>query len=601
MAGSKTQPDLHTEGLHRELWWRTAVAGTICFFIPFSLFLALANSASERHVRRATFEQLQQGATANADLFQQQLQTRAEELKALAGMLSRAAGGTLAWPQMLQEFTGVKPAYRRVLVLDASGSTVATSNGAEAARVDPGLLAQGLAGQTVFGGLTSPKPGGAPEFTVVTPIAGRREKAEWLLVADLKPDQISGNTLGVMAGPATDAFLVNNSGLIMAVLRGEVGGASGQPLDSTQANVFSGEAGVRESRDFRGEEVLFGYRKLRAFDAYFVMALPKSATVAQVRELRKTILLSVAPFLALGIVLAVIAWYYAMSRIQRLSQDFLGALVVARQRESERDLALQELGRRFDEERELNRQRSQFEAQLADYEKSAALAQLALGAAHEINNPLLGILSHLELELKDAANGEQREEIQQCIEGSKRISSTVRGLLNYARPAPLNLNAVNLDALVTETLAFLNHHPLFHGIEMKKEIPPDLPTVTADTNQLSQILMNLLLNSAQAMPDGGRVTISAEKVKFSESVNIVIADTGCGIPADILPHIFRPFFTTKRGRGTGLGLSITQAYVRSHGGKIEVESIPQRGTTVRITLPIRQEGRLVSEMEEVIV
>jgi len=262
-------------------------------------------------------------------------------------------------------------------------------------------------------------------------------------------------------------------------------------------------------------------------------------------------------------------------------------------------VAQQELVRRLEEERELAKEKMQFESQLSDYEKYASLAQLALGAAHEINNPLLGILSHLELEWRDA-NAERREEIEQCIEGAKRISSAVRGLLDYARPGPLTLSHVNLWRLADETMKFVAHQPMFRQIELQNCVPPDLPSITADSNQLSQILMNLLLNAAQATAPGGRVTILADKAKFADVIELRVRDTGCGIPPDILPHVFEPFFTTKRGKGTGLGLSISQAYVRSHGGDIQVESIPEYGTTVRVTMPTRQTGKVVRHCEEVI-
>jgi signal transduction histidine kinase len=270
-------------------------------------------------------------------------------------------------------------------------------------------------------------------------------------------------------------------------------------------------------------------------------------------------------------------------------------------RERERDLAQQELLRKLEEERELVKQKLQFEAQLSEYEKYASLAQLALGAAHEINNPLLGILSHLELELKEVHEEERREEVEQCIEGAKRISQAVRGLLNYARPAPLTISRISVERLLADTMHFLRHQPMFRNIQVNTEIDEDLPVISADANQLSQILVNLLLNAAQAMPEGGRITISARKIKFEENIEIAVADTGVGIPADILPHVFEPFFTTKRNKGTGLGLSISQSYVHSHGGDIRIESLPGRGTTVRLTLPVRQQGSLMPESEEVII
>jgi len=177
----------------------------------------------------------------------------------------------------------------------------------------------------------------------------------------------------------------------------------------------------------------------------------------------------------------------------------------------------------------------------------------------------------------------------------------VRGLLNYARPGPLRLSRISLERLVDDTFSFLRHQPLFHAIELKKEIASDLPTITADANQISQVLMNLLLNAGQAMPQGGTITVSADKVKFEDRVEVRVSDTGCGIAADILPRVFEPFFTTKRGHGTGLGLSISQAYVRNHHGEMEVESVPNRGTTVRFNLPVRQVGRTAPQAEEELV
>jgi len=257
------------------------------------------------------------------------------------------------------------------------------------------------------------------------------------------------------------------------------------------------------------------------------------------------------------------------------------------QREKERDTALQELFLRFSEEGKLSREKSQFQAKLAEYEKYAALTQLALGAAHEINNPLLGILSHLELELQTAADGE-RHEVEQCIEAARRISVTLRSLMNYARPSPLILSKLNLHRLVSDTLAFLQHQPMLHGRILENHVPADLPNIRVDANQLSQVLMNLLLNAAQATSEGGKITVSAEASSSADSVEIRIVDTGCGIPSEVLPHVFEPFFTTKRGKGTGLGLSISQTYVRSHDGEIRIDSVPNCGTTVTISLPLRQ-------------
>ena len=298
-----------------------------------------------------------------------------------------------------------------------------------------------------------------------------------------------------------------------------------------------------------------------------------------------TVLLLVAAVL-LGFILSLGFGRFVSNHILHLSGGLEKALAQVEQRERERDSAQQELIRKLQDERELVKQKLQFESQLAEYEKFAALAQLALGAAHEINNPLLGILSHLELELKQATQEDDRVEIQQCIDATRRISSTIKSLISYARPGPLQLSKISIERLISETLTFLRHQPAFRNVHLEKHIAAEIPAITADANQISQVLVNLLLNAVQSMPpEGGTITLSAGVV-LQCRVEVKVTDTGSGIPADILPHIFEPFFTTKRGKGTGLGLSISQSYIRHHGGEMMAESVLGRGTTVRFTLPL---------------
>ena len=314
------------------------------------------------------------------------------------------------------------------------------------------------------------------------------------------------------------------------------------------------------------------------------------------------ILAWMAPAAFVALAGAIGAGQYMVETVAGLQHDVVRWRELARVREEERDVAQDEIVRRLQQERDLAREKMQFEAQLSAYEKYAALAQLALGAAHEINNPLLGISSHLELELRHTTDTEQQEEIEQCIQGTRRISSTIRGLINYARPGPLILGKIQLGKLIEENLAFLRHQPMFRRIALEANIAVELPAITADANQLSQILMNLLINAAEAMASsGGTIAISAQKIKFADTVELAVSDTGCGISPDVLAHIFEPFFTTKRGKGTGLGLSISHAYVRSHGGDIRVESKEGEGTTVRITLPVRQPGAVTVEQEQEVV
>lgn len=241
-------------------------------------------------------------------------------------------------------------------------------------------------------------------------------------------------------------------------------------------------------------------------------------------------------------------------------------------------------------------EQEQLHAQMADYEKLSALSQLAMGAAHEINNPLLGITSYIELLLEDEGDVEKKTRAKEVLDSAYRISETVRGLLDFARPTPPKFTKISLNNLMSETLSFLHHQPLFKKIKIEKSLSGAIPQVTADANQMRQVLLNIFINGAQAMPEGGTLTIMTTKVKSEESVQITITDTGVGISEENLKKVFNPFFTTKKGKGTGLGLSITYSYIKNHNGEITIKSKVGKGTEVTILLPIRQKIKIQSEV-----
>ena len=231
------------------------------------------------------------------------------------------------------------------------------------------------------------------------------------------------------------------------------------------------------------------------------LPVPITARAAFVIQAFPIVASTAAPWIGLtvGLTISAVATFIARSRISAARREVVQARDLAAHLEHERDMAQKALVKNLEQERELSKEKMQFESQLNEFERYASLAQLALGAAHEINNPLLGILSHLELDWKDAS-GERRTEIEQCIEGARRISSAVHGLMDYARPGPLTLSQVDLSQLVGNALHFVEHQPLFRGLELQNCVPHDLPVITADANQISQVLMNLLLNAAQATP-----------------------------------------------------------------------------------------------------
>jgi len=242
-------------------------------------------------------------------------------------------------------------------------------------------------------------------------------------------------------------------------------------------------------------------------------------------------------------------------------------------------------------------ERKRLRKQLAEYEKLSALSQLALGAAHEINNPLLGISSYLENLEEETQDKEAKKEINLVLENAYRISETVRGLLSFARPAPPQYTKINVNHLIEDTISFISHQPIFRKLKIEKELSSSVPNITADHNQIRQVLINMFLNAAQSMPQGGELKVTSTKVKFKEQIQIDITDTGKGISKENIKKIFDPFFTTKKAKGTGLGLSISLSYIKNHKGAIFVKSKKDKGTTFSILLPIRQKGKKTERSE----
>jgi two-component system, NtrC family, sensor kinase len=218
-------------------------------------------------------------------------------------------------------------------------------------------------------------------------------------------------------------------------------------------------------------------------------------------------------------------------------------------------------------------------------ERLATAGELAAGAAHEIRNPLTAIRSTIQYIRGDYAEGSDRYElVSDVLEEVDRIDDIVQGLLSFARREEPASQMVDLAELVRHSAAMVRTRASTQGVEVLVEAPDSL-RVLADPGMLRQVLLNVMLNALQAMPDGGRLTVTAGAAARRAVVRI--ADTGHGIAPEHLDRIFDPFFTTKKA-GTGLGLSICFGIIERHGGQIEVESELGVGTTMVIRIPERQ-------------
>ncbi len=249
---------------------------------------------------------------------------------------------------------------------------------------------------------------------------------------------------------------------------------------------------------------------------------------------------------------------------------------------------LAEMAGAFNRMTEMIRRNKEMESSLAQQGKMASLGVLSSGVAHEINNPLgviLGYAGYLEGKMpEDDPNYRYIHEIKR---ESKRCKKIVQDLLSYARTPRPSLEPVNLNQLLTQIVDFAANHTDMRGVTITTEFAPALPQVMLDGDQMRQVAINLILNAGGAMSDGGVLAIRTEQLD-AEHVQIAFCDNGCGIPPECIEKIFEPFYTTKE-RGTGLGLAITRQIIEQHNGEISIESSPDAGTTVRVTLPIEHE------------
>lgn len=236
---------------------------------------------------------------------------------------------------------------------------------------------------------------------------------------------------------------------------------------------------------------------------------------------------------------------------------------------------------------EMERRLRETQLQLLQLEKLRSLGEMAAGVAHEINNPLGGILLYASLLLEELhPDDPKRVDLERIVSEATRCKEIVKSLLEFARRSSPDKEIVDVNRTINEGLLFLENQAAFLNIRIIKELDPALPKVYGNSGQLKQVFMNIILNAVDAMQGEGLLHIKTYTQNGGKEVVISFTDTGVGIPQEILPRIFDPFFTTKEvGKGTGLGLSVSYGIVREHGGRIEVESEVGKGSTFRVILP----------------
>jgi len=280
----------------------------------------------------------------------------------------------------------------------------------------------------------------------------------------------------------------------------------------------------------------------------------------------------------------------------RLASSFNAMTVALRNSQEE----LRDWGRTLEQKVEKRTQELRIaEAETARTEKLASVGLLAAGIAHELNNPLTGVLTFTSLLRKKMAEGStDAEDLDLVIRETKRCATIIRRLLDFAREKTPEKKFADLNQVIEDTARIIERPASFRDVEIALDLDRNLPPVWIDADLIKQVIMNILVNARHAIEHEGSITVRSRRSPEARSpepgkepvpmAEISIIDTGCGIPEKNLKRIFDPFFTSKEvGKGTGLGLSVSHGIVRAHGGAIEVDSTVGKGSTFRIYLPLK--------------
>ncbi len=396
-----------------------------------------------------------------------------------------------------------------------------------------------------------------------------------------------------------EAFVADRNGVLLAHPDGKLVTERGQITILPDVKSMSAQYSASVTREYEkdGVEYLGGFASVSFGNLLSGAEIRKSAAYLGLRDLLFNLMKMALGLLLLATVIGFF-WAHLLTRpVEKLSdatreiakgkfdveievdaRDEIGALAGSfNQMASElmnRDSALQHA-----------------QAQLVQSEKMAAFGQLGAGIAHEVKNPLAGILGCAQLSLRKIEKDTPLEKNLLLIEKeTRRCKTIIENLLRFARQEKAILEPIEVNPVVHDARAIVAHQLEINKVKLELDLADDLPLIHGNGNQFQQVLMNLMINAQQAMEgEPGQIKITTG-VTGTGQVQVLVRDTGPGIPEDIQKKLFEPFFTTKPGgKGTGLGLSVSFGIIKDHGGEIRIESVPGEGATFVITLPILKE------------
>ena len=471
-------------------------------------------------------------------------------------------------------------------------------------------------------------------IAMAVPITDAAHRARWVVMGEVSLREVQRIISDVTIGEVGHAYLVDGKGRVVAhprfdlVKNGEV--LTGTPIVNAALSARQATAMAFEGAD--GVEQLGAFAPVYWDRWHLVVQQPSADAYAPITDMVSRaafiLVIALAASLALG-------YLYVrslegplrlvMGGMRRIVEGQFDQRLDVRTSDEVGELAgaFNVMGRMLQtyraEVEEWNRELQQrveaktralegAQAQLVRTSKLSALGQLGAGVAHELNNPLAGLVGQAALLRRRLRKlplpQEERDKLEayvQHIENeSGRCREIVHGLLSFSQAGSSGIDVVNLNATIQKLLSLVHNNSRAAGVSLVQELSPDLGTIETNEQQVQQVLMHVLANAQQAMPEGGTVTVRTRSSEAGDTVAIDVVDTGRGIPPEHLEKVFDPFFTTKDNwQSTGLGLSVCYSIVESHGGRIEVQSVVGRGTTVTIILPRKQLARKQATQEPV--
>ena len=586
------------------------------FFIPFGILTFFSLSMSKGMIEQNTILHLHNLVEIKETAIEQWLLERIRDGKALTESEELKSLNRQKIEPFLNFTKGLHQAYRELLVVDLKGKRIAPlpsqENAGREEWFQKALEKELYVSPPVLRSTSVP-----PVFVISFLIKDREGRPAGVLKALVEMDYIAQLLFESHFGETGKLFLANLRGEILLHERLSELTTRGLSRVAYFENFLFKPTYTAVYTDHEGNEALGAWKWIQGFQCYLIAEQDVKEAFHQIQLLTRRALLIFA--VSTGVILLVAYW--AIGTVTRpiklLSEtvtsfaegQFQEAIVMDRRDEigtlmegftrmaaklrkayGELEGKVKASNTELEKAYHLLKQRQE---QLIRSEKMAALGQLSAGVAHEIRNPLTSIKIFIQtLEKEIDLDETQQEDFRIIRKEVDRLNEIVVRFLTFARPEEPQLQSVNLYRLVIDTLNLLMTTIKNNGIQLEVSLSPGLPMVIGDSKQLEQVLLNLLLNAIEAMPNGGTLGVhSAVKVDsetLEEFLQLVIQDTGSGITEQDRAHLFDPFFTTKEG-GTGLGLSIAYAIVQKHNGHIAVESEVGKGTSFLLSLPLSKE------------